>query len=268
MRVPVNSRAGAVVCEAKRSNHVIPVLTAKSLGCVRERQRRPLQKGVHGIARAKQQAKDVTAAKPAPLATRWAREDEDVQLMLRVRDGDHRAFEELVVRNTPRVHALVYRFLGDPGMVEDLTQEVFLRIYRTAPRYQPAAKFSTWLYRIVANLAFNVLRDRKKAREVQLDSSASSDDDGDGFYRNLPDEDGPAPERSLDDRELSERITLAIDALPDTQRLAIVLNKYEDMSYEDIADILDCSTMAVKSLLSRARGNLRESLERYLRTGQ
>ncbi len=180
--------------------------------------------------------------------------------MLRFKHGDRGAFDELVQRNTEKIHALVYRFLSDQLMVEDLTQEVFLRVYRTAPRYQPTAKFSTWLYRIVANLSFNVLRDRRKIYSMQLVS-----DEDEAFRRDVPDDRSPSPSRDLDAEELSRTVGQAIDQLPENQKLAIILNKYEHKNYEEIAEILDCSTMAVKSLLSRARGNLRDSLRRYLR---
>ena len=183
--------------------------------------------------------------------------------MLRFQGGQHEAFEDLVRRNTAKVHGLVYRFLGSPEHVEDLTQEVFLRIYRTARRYQPTAKFSTWLYRITANLAFNVLRSRRKRHTTQLEIGG---EDTDSFYRDVPDDRHPAPHEGMDNDEMRERIAQAVNALPDNQKIAIILNKYEQKSYEDIADVLDCSTMAVKSLLSRARANLRQSLGRYVRS--
>ncbi|HUT60858.1 MAG TPA: sigma-70 family RNA polymerase sigma factor [Phycisphaerae bacterium] len=183
--------------------------------------------------------------------------------MLRFKGGDREAFNELVRRNVNKVHALIYRFLGDGDLVEDLTQEVFLRIFRTAPRYEPAAKFSTWLYRIVANLSFNVLRDRKKSRRVQLETHGDQDE---SFYRDVPDEHAPPPQRDLAEAELADCVARAISELPENQKIAIVLNKYEHKNYEEIAALLNCSTMAVKSLLSRARGNLRESLGRYLKT--
>jgi len=198
----------------------------------------------------------------APADTRWAREDEDVQLMLRFQAGDVDAFEQLVERNTHKVHALVYRFLGGPRHVEDLTQEVFLRIYRTAPRYQPMAKFSTWLYRIVANLSFNVLRSLKKTRAVPLEMSSS--EDGEAFSWEIADERHDAPHAAMDSDELGRKVAEAVSRLPDNQRIAIILNKYELKSYEEIATILRISTMAVKSLLSRARGNLRAALRRYV----
>ena len=181
--------------------------------------------------------------------------------MLRFQRGEQEAFDELVRRNTPRIHGLVYRFLGGE-QVEDLTQEIFLRIFRTAHRYQPTAKFSTWLYRITANLSFNVLRSRRKGRTFQLE--VTSPDDDDSFYRDVPDESDSYPGIEMEQTELQQRIAEAIGDLPDNQRVAIVLNKYEEKSYEEIAQVLDCSTMAVKSLLSRARANLRDRLARYL----
>jgi RNA polymerase sigma-70 factor (ECF subfamily) len=184
--------------------------------------------------------------------------------MLRFQQGERAAFDELVRRNTPRIHALVYRFLGDPGMVEDLTQEVFLRVFRTAHRYQPTAKFTTWLYRIAANLSFNVLRSRKKGTPVSLESMGRSADQE--HPRETPDPAAPGPSDDMDAAELRREVARAVASLPDTQRIAIVLNKYEDKSYEEIAEVMDCSTMAVKSLLSRARGNLRRRLRRYLKS--
>jgi RNA polymerase sigma-70 factor (ECF subfamily) len=181
--------------------------------------------------------------------------------MLRFQKGDRAAFEELLQRNVSKVHALIYRFLGGGELVEDITQEVFLRIFRTSGRYQPSAKFSTWLYRIVANLSFNVLRSRRKGQLLQWEAPS----DAEATNRDIPDENAPPPQMELDAEDLSQRVAAAIDALPANQRLAILLNKYEHKNYEEIAEVLGCSTMAVKSLLSRARGNLRHGLRRYLK---
>lgn len=200
---------------------------------------------------------------PDDPSSRWERQDQDVQLMLRFKKGDRSAFEELVQRNTPKIHALIFRFLGDPWQVEDLTQEVFLRVYRTVGSYKPTAKFTTWLYRIAANLSFNVLRARKKGQQWRLE--VGDGDDGEGYHRDVPDERHGAPHDDLDEAELRERVAGAIESLPENQKLAIILNKYEHKSYEEIASVLNCSAMAVKSLLSRARCNLRQVLEPYLR---
>jgi len=183
--------------------------------------------------------------------------------MLRVREGDQSAFDELVRRNTHKVHALVYRFLGGAGSAEDVTQEVFMRIYRTAHRYVPSAKFSTWLYRIVANLSFNVIRSRQRKQEYQF--SQPGGDDGGGAEPSIQDDRADSPDRKLADEELHQQIVRAISLLPENQQIAIILHQYEHKGYEDIADVLDCSTMAVKSLLSRARQNLRSTLRRYLK---
>ncbi len=194
--------------------------------------------------------------------TRWAREDEDVRLMLRFQKGEREAFDELVRRNTSRIYALGYRFLGDANQVEDLAQEVFLRVYRTAPKYRPAARFSTWLYRIVANLSFNILRSRRRGAPLPL--NVVMRDTGEFARRELTDARTAAPPDGIDRSELADQVAAAVRDLPDNQRIAIVLSKYENKSYEEIAEMLDCTTMAVKSLLSRARGNLRTVLRGYL----
>lgn len=207
---------------------------------------------------------ETTANPPAgPLDTKWAREDEDVQLMLAFQRGDESAFAKLVQRNQSNVFAVIYRFLGDQSDVEDLTQEVFLRVYRTVKRYSPTAKFSTWLYRIAANLSLNAIRAKSKVKIAQLEMP--DDGDGDGFYREVADPGGDRPFDHLDGQELQEKIAAAVAELPENQRIAIILNKYEHMSYDQIAEVLGCSMMAVKSLLSRARSNLRQSLAKYMR---
>ncbi len=182
--------------------------------------------------------------------------------MLQFQAGDRQAFEQLVQQNVSTVHALVYRFLREPSQVEDITQEVFLRIFRSAPKYQPTAKFSTWLYRIVANLCFNVMRSRKKKRAVSLDSFGDEDN-----RQLLPDPKIPAPSQRLAKEELRDKVAAAIAELPKNQQAAIILNKYEGKNYEEIADVLDTTTMAVKSLLSRARQNLQGRLRQYMKHG-
>jgi RNA polymerase sigma-70 factor (ECF subfamily) len=209
---------------------------------------------------AKQDQQSAPAGR-APQQRRY-QDDHDVQLMLALRDGDDEAFVQLVERNTPKVHGLIYRFLGSPDQVDDLTQEVFLRVYRTAKRYKPTAKFSTWLYRVTANLCFNVIRSRKKGNTYQLDFTDSNNET---VHREIADNSAGPPWAGIDALELQSAVAKALDQLPENQKLAIILNKYEDKSYDDIAEVLDCSTMAVKSLLSRARCNLKDLLARYLR---
>lgn len=220
-------------------------------------------KGGSDTIAAKREKKYGSESGSASAPSRWEREDPDVQLMLRFRGGEESAFEELVERNTHKVHALAYRFLGDVSCVEDVTQEVFLRVYRNAERYTPTAKFSTWLYRITANLCFNVMRRRRRRNPVPLDGGTG--DEGKGYHREVPDPRSAPPGENMDADELRRKVVEAIALLPDNQRIAIVLNKYEGKSYDEIASALGCSGMAVKSLLSRARGNLRHTLMRYLR---
>ena len=179
--------------------------------------------------------------------------------MLRFQKGDASAFETLVERNTAKIHSLVFRFLGEPSQVEDLTQEVFMRIYSTAKRYQPQAKFSTWLYRITANLCFNVLRSRGKAHAVSLEASIGRED-GEGCHHDVADGQTPGVHEQIALEELRSQVNRAVHRLPENQRIAIILSKFQDKSYEDIGAVLGCTTMAVKSLLSRARGNLRQML--------
>ncbi len=189
--------------------------------------------------------------------------DPDVHLMMLFQDGNEDAFAQLIRRNQHKVFAVIYRFLGDRAEAEDLAQEVFLRVYRTAGRYEPTAKFSTWLYRIATNISLNAIRNRGRFHAISLE--VSSQDDSDNFHREIPDETSPDPGSAMNDEELSRVVMHAIEQLPEQQKSAIILNKYEGLSYEDVAEILGCSVMAVKSLLSRARSNLKTKLMPYLR---
>ncbi|MCE5280296.1 MAG: sigma-70 family RNA polymerase sigma factor [Planctomycetaceae bacterium] len=182
--------------------------------------------------------------------------------MLRYQAGEAAAFDELIARNTQRVHAIVSRFILDPIMVEDLTQEVFLRVFRASKRYKPTARFSTFLYRIAANLSFNALRARKNSPTVPLDGYSTSQDED--YQRQIPDYRQEAPGHGLSQHEMNDLLAQAVNDLPENQRIAIILNKYEGSSYRDIAYVLKCSPMAVKSLLSRARTSLRDSLKKYM----
>lgn len=188
--------------------------------------------------------------------------DPDVHLMMLFQDGNDEAYAQLIRRNQHKVFSVIYRFLGDRTESEDLTQEVFLRVYRTCGRYEPAAKFSTWLYRIATNISLNAIRNRSRFHAVSLEVRQEDSDD---FHREIPDENSPEPSAPMHDEELSRVVMVAIEQLPEQQKAAIVLNKYEGLSYDDVAGILNCSVMAVKSLLSRARSNLKARLTPYLR---
>jgi RNA polymerase sigma-70 factor (ECF subfamily) len=186
--------------------------------------------------------------------------------MLQVRDDDARAFEELMLRYQQRVVSLLAHLVGQPDIAEDLAQDVFLRVYRARKRYVPGAKFSTWLFTIAGNVAANALRSRARRHEVHLAPAA-------GDTTTLPIEaaalaaSGLMPTRLADKAELREAVRQAIAALGDRQRMAVLLSKFEHFSYAEIAEIMDLSPEAVKSLLSRARGRLREVLEPYISRG-
>jgi RNA polymerase sigma-70 factor (ECF subfamily) len=183
--------------------------------------------------------------------------------MLAFQAGDLASFEQLVRNNQGKVYSIVVRFVQDEAEAEDLVQEVFIRVFRTASRYEPRARFSTWLYRISVNVSLNALRARSKLQTVSLD--VLSDTTGEEFHRGLADPAVDLPHETLKSGELAVRVAEAIAALPEKQRVAVVLSRYERLCYEEISHVLGCSVMAVKSLLSRARCNLRNRLARYLR---
>ncbi|MGQ9607296.1 MAG: RNA polymerase sigma factor [Thermogutta sp.] len=199
---------------------------------------------------------------------RSALRDPDVRLMLEVRSGNAAAFEELVQRYQARVLAVLEHLVGNRHQAEDLAQEVFLRIYRARNTYQPNAKFATWLFKIVNNLALNQLRNRSRRREMSTDFRP----DGSQFHEVFADavqvSSGQMPARRLDKLEMRDIIRLALESLNERQRMAILLCKFEGMSYADIALAMDMSPKAVKSLLSRARVRLKDILEPYIETGR
>ena len=172
--------------------------------------------------------------------------------------GDTSAFKELVERHQALVAGTVARMLGSNSEVEDIAQQVFIRVWKSAHRYQPRAKFTTWLLKITRNLVFNELRRMKRRAQDPLESEAGIEEPV------LKDESNPAPDASLLEVELQKAIEEAIMHLPDTQRMALVLRRYEGLSYEQIAEVLDLSVPAVKSVLFRARTELRSRLSRYL----
>lgn len=187
-----------------------------------------------------------------------ATEDPDVALMARVAGGDEGAFRELVERHQHAVVGTIAKMLGDPVEAQDLAQLVFLRVWKSARRYQPTAKFTTWLFTVARNLVFNESRRRGRRREVSIEereAAGAFHSDGTPSAR---------PDQELLDQELCETIDRAISSLPEAQRLAVVLRRYENMPYEEIATVLGTSVASVKSLLFRARETLRQHLARYL----
>jgi RNA polymerase sigma-70 factor, ECF subfamily len=161
--------------------------------------------------------------------------DTDVQLMLEFQKGDKVSFEKLMDKHYKRVMNLVYRFLGDKEIAEDLTQDVFIKVYKNAHLYKPKARFQTWLYRIVKNTCLNELRRRKR-------SAASLDETfevkGNSHKQEPADLDSLNPSESINQRETAAIVKEAIASLPENQRMAVTLRRYEQLSYEDIAKIL------------------------------
>src|SRR3989454_8701655 len=183
---------------------------------------------------------------------------EDVRLMGLVGRGDTTAFEELIERHQGLVTGTVARMLGSNSDVEDIAQQVFIRVWKSARRYVPRAKFTTWLLKITRNLVFNELRRTRRRAHVRLQSEPGAEDPP------VKDEMNLAPDASLLETELQRTIEEAILQLPETQRMALVLRRYEQLSYEQIAEVLDLAVRALKSVLFRARSELRSRLSKYL----
>jgi RNA polymerase sigma-70 factor (ECF subfamily) len=210
--------------------------------------------------------------KPSPSreqeAARAAAEDaHDKALMARIAAGDHDALRELIERHQGAVYGTISKMLGDPVEAQDLAQQVFVRVYRAAESYRAVAQFRTWMFTIVRNLVFNEHRRRSRATLIPL-HAPDADASGNPAGLDLPDTAEKSPgERALE-REMMAAIDRAILALPDQQRLAIVLRRYDEFSYEEIAAILKTSVPATKSLLFRARETLRKALQDYLEEGE
>jgi RNA polymerase sigma-70 factor (ECF subfamily) len=183
---------------------------------------------------------------------------EDVRLMRLVAGGDTTAFEQLIDRHQALVAGTVARMLGSNSEVEDIAQQVFIRVWKSAGRYVARAKFTTWLLKITRNLVFNEMRRAKRHPHLPVQIEPEADEIP------LKDEATATPDATLLQAELQAAIEKAITLLPETQRMALVLRRYEELSYEEIADVLDLSVPAVKSLLFRARTELRERLRDYL----
>jgi RNA polymerase sigma-70 factor (ECF subfamily) len=188
----------------------------------------------------------------------------DVELMLALKTGDEDAFKELVDRHRDAVVNLTYRYLGNKSDAEDLAQEVFLKVYRARARYEPAAKFTTWLYRVAANACLNEVRDRRRRATFAAAAIDSLED------ASAPAEDrsAPSPLEEAERSEMREHVRVALSELPERQRMALLLNKFHGLGYEELADSLQMTVPAVKSLLVRARENVRRRIEPYLRAGR
>ena len=193
--------------------------------------------------------------------------DPDVRLMLQVRDGDAAAFTELVLRYQNRLLTVLEHLVGNREQAEDLAQEVFVRVFKARHRYEPEAKFSTWLFTIANNIASNALRSRNRRREVGVPEGNGADSTPLSLDQLAKAASGAMPTRRLDKAEQAEVVRSAVAALSERQRMALLLAKFEGMSYQDIAQTMDLSVQAIKSLLSRARVNLKEILTPYVEQG-
>jgi len=191
--------------------------------------------------------------------------DPDVALMLRVKAGDEGAFEKLVAAYQDRLISVFYHLVRDRSMAEDLAQETFLRVYRARLGYEPKAKFSTWLFHIAHNLASNKRRDRGRRKEVDLNPDDSGPLGSRPEEQILKEKSAMMPARQVAKTELQTIVQDALSELNERQQMAVLLNKFEGMSYADIAATMELTPAAVKSLLSRAREPLRGKLESYVR---
>lgn len=200
---------------------------------------------------------------PAPVFTEQPEAgyaaDPDVQRMLAVQRGDLKAFEEIVAGNQERVFAIVFRFVRNRDSAEDLAQQVFLRVFRSAARYTPKARFVTWLYRICVNTALNYIRNYNRRKC----SSTCGLHDSDSEPLPLADESARAPWLELAREEMETKVWEAVETLPERQKAALIL-RTDGMAYDDIAEALTMSVVALKSLLARARTRLKEMLEPML----
>jgi RNA polymerase sigma-70 factor (ECF subfamily) len=192
--------------------------------------------------------------------------DPDAVLMLRVKRGDRAAFTELVEKYKQPVMNFVYRSLRDETEAEDLAQNVFLQVYKSRARYERTAKFSTWLFTIARNLCLNEIRRRSRHPAESLEETHAEHEDQPS--RQYEDKKVLLPTENVLHGELAKKIEEALAELPENQRTAILLCRQDELSYEEIAEVLGCSLSATKSLIHRGRETLKEKLKPYLQTGE
>jgi len=177
---------------------------------------------------------------------------DEIKLIEEFKQGDKSAFRQLVEKYQDSVINVSYQFLRNKEEAEEVAQDVFLKVYLSSGSYQPKSKFSTWLFRIVVNSCLNKLRDKKKFSSLQLEE-------------NFPAPANDQPDKSYEQEELKRMVRSAIDSLPENQRTVILLNQYEELSYQDMARILDCSVSAIESRLFRAKESLKNKLAGYIK---
>ncbi len=188
--------------------------------------------------------------------------DPDAQLMLKFKEGDKKSLEELMEKYQKLVINTAYRLIGDRTEAEDIAQEVFLRVYNRSRSYKPQAKFSTWLLKITKNLCLNRLRGKRRHPVVSLDSLVETEEGK--VLRDIPAPAQARPDVLLERKELQKLIKESIDSLPPKQRMVVVLAKYDNLPYREIARVMGCSVTAVKLRLHRAKVTLKARLAPYL----
>ncbi|MBE0460679.1 MAG: sigma-70 family RNA polymerase sigma factor [Candidatus Aminicenantes bacterium] len=189
--------------------------------------------------------------------------DPDAGLMLKFAQGNNAAFDQILRKYKRLVINLAYRFIQNRAEAEDIAQEVFLRVYYSAKRYKPKAKFSTWIYKITANICINNLRSKKHLQIVSLNKPISTT--GNEMITEMPDPTYIHPSANSEKKEINQLVKEAISSLPINQKMAVILQKYEGLSYREISEIMGCSIQAVDSLLQRAKQNLKRKLTPYFR---
>lgn len=194
-------------------------------------------------------------------------EDTDVAVMLRVQQDDPAAYEQLIQTYQTRLIRFLQNLVGSESSAEDLAQDVFLRVWRARKNYQPTAKFATWLFHIAHNVASNAVRDRKRRKEYQVANPDPNQSSVLSIEQMAVASTGAMPIRKLDKSERADMVRLAVESLNDRQREAMLLSKFEGLCYQEIADTMELTVQAVKSLLSRARVNLKVLLEPYFDHG-
>jgi RNA polymerase sigma-70 factor (ECF subfamily) len=200
------------------------------------------------------------------LARQLEARDPNVRLMMQVREDTPAAFEALVHRHQDKLVGILYHLVGNLEEAEDLSQDVFLRVYRSRKGYRPRAKFTTWLFTIANNVALNHLRKKSRKPSLPASSMGSDSEAAAPLAQQIPSRQSNASSQ-VRKIELSEIVQGALKTLGEDQRLAVLLNKFEDMSYAEIGEVMNRSPAAIKSLLARARNELREQLQPYLTSG-
>jgi RNA polymerase sigma-70 factor (ECF subfamily) len=190
-------------------------------------------------------------------------DDPDVQLMLRFQKGDMGAFQELFHKHAPSVVNFAFHFLGTRARAEEIAQEVFLQVYRWQKRYEPKAKFSTWLFKIANNHCLNEVR-KGEYRATHESLNPLVDAEGEERERDLPDTNPGRGEEILAAKQAAGKIQKILDRIPENQRAALMLSRLEGMSYQEVAEVLGCTEKAVKSLVFRATQSLKEGLRDVL----